>query len=243
MEALREFIKEWLYSSSGDGFGYGDGDGSGNGDDYGVGSGFGDGGSSGCGVGFSEGFGDGDGLGCGDGFGYGDGDDYGGGGGFAGGGGFGAGSGYDVKSFAGEDVYMIDGVQTIIRKIRFGAAFGVILNSDLTLTRCWVVKGNNQFAHGTTLKEAREALAEKLFDCMSEDERIVAFWKEHNRTDKYNGRDLWAWHHRLTGSCEMGRNQFCADRGIDIDGTEWTVDEFIELCKDSYGGRIIKRLK
>ena len=137
---------------------------------------------------------------------------------------------------------MIDDVPTIIRKFKFGAAFGAILNSDLTLTRCWVAKGNNRFAHGATLTEAREALAGKLFDDMSEEDRIAAFWQAHNRTDKYNGRDLWTWHHRLTGSCEMGRNQFCADRGIDIDGTEWTVAQFVELCKDSYGGGIIRRL-
>lgn len=34
-----------------------------------------------------------------------------------------------------------------------------------------------------------------------------------------------------------------ADRGIDIDGTEWTVAEFVELCKDSYGGSTIRRLE
>jgi hypothetical protein len=178
--------------------------------------------------GIGSGSGDGSGSGYGSGYGYGDGDGY--------------GYGYGIKTFDGVPVYMIDDTPTIIRKIRLGAAYGEILNRDLTLTKCWVCKGGGKFAHGETYKAAREALAEKMFDGMSEGERISEFWKCHNHTDRYNGRDLWTWHHRLTGSCEMGRNQFCADRDIDIDGTEWTVAEFVALCKDSYGGSTIKKL-
>ena len=157
--------------------------------------------------------------------------------------GYGSGYGYGIKSINGMTVYMIDDVPTIIKKIAYGVAVGAMLNSDLTLTRCFIVKGNNKFAHGETIKKAQAALIEKLFEDMPEEDRIAEFWKCHNRTNKYKGRDLWEWHHRLTGSCEMGRNQFCTDRGIDIDGTEWTVAEFVELCKDSYGGETIRKLK
>ena len=156
--------------------------------------------------------------------------------------GYGHGFGDGLKSFCGRPVYDIDGVQTLIYKIRFGFAVGAILNRDLTTTPCFIAKGGGYFAHGATPREAREALTEKLFDGMDEGERIAAFWECHNREEKYSGRDLWIWHHRLTGSCEMGRNQFAADRGIDIDGSAFTVAEFVELCKDAYGGATVRRL-
>ena len=49
-------------------------------------------------------------------------------------------------------------------------------------------------------------------------------------------------HHYLTGSCEMGREAFVKRHGIDLDKT-YTVEEFIELTEDDYGGEIIKNLK
>ena len=234
---MEDQIKNFLAVDNG----YGSGDGCGDGSGYDNGYGYGDG--DGEGHGYRDGSGDGSGgfavsygngydHGYGDGFGYDDGSGY----------GSGMHYGDDVKSINGQVVYMIDVVPTIIKKIAYGVAVGVILNGDLTLTRCFVVKSGNTFAHGETIKKAQAALMSKLFEDMSEEDRIAEFWKVHNRTDKYNGRDLWEWHHRMTGSCEMGRNQFCADRGIDIDHTEWTVAEFVELCKDSYGGSIIKKL-
>lgn len=50
-------------------------------------------------------------------------------------------------------------------------AHGAILNGDLTLTPCYIVKQDNIFAHGETLREAMEALRDKLFEDMPEDER------------------------------------------------------------------------
>ena len=149
----------------------------------------------------------------------------------------------NIKERIGSEVYEIDGVQTLLDDVRHGFGVGAILNFDLTLTPCYVAKANDLFAHGEIPRKAMEALRDKLFDGMIEDECIAAFWECHNRTDKYNGRDLWHWHHRLTGSCEMGRNQFAADRGIDIDNSEWMVVEFVALCRDSYGGSVIRRLE
>ena len=40
----------------------------------------------------------------------------------------------------------------------------------------------------------------------------------------------------------MGRQQFAKDHGVDLDG-EMTVEEFIKLTKNSFGGDIIKRLE
>ena len=137
---------------------------------------------------------------------------------------------------------MIDRVQTIITHIKLSLAKGFILNSDLTLTPCYVVKGNGYFAHGKTVKEAQEALQAKIFENMDPDEAIEKFLEKFKRNGKYPGRDFFEWHHYLTGSCQMGRESFVRNRGLDLEST-YTVDEFISLCENDYGAHVIKRLK
>ena len=187
---------------------------------------------------FCSGYGYGSGSGSGSGYGYGSG--Y--GSGFCSGSGSGSGSGYGVKEVNGDTVYIVDDVPTIIKSVRDNIAQGFILQRDLTLIPCYVVKEQNRFAHGETLHDAFTALQEKLYDDSTEEERIEAFRKKFPEYDTlYPNRDLFAYHHVLTGSCRMGRESFCKDRGIDLDGST-TVREFIELTKDSYGGDVICKL-
>ena len=218
-------IEEFLNVGSGSGYGYGDGYGDGYG--YGDGSGYGYGDGSGSGYGYGDGYGDGSGSGDGSGYGYGS----------------GSGTGYGIKTFCGRNVYLIDGVPTIIESVRGNIAKGHILQNDFSLTPCCIVKENGKFAHGSTLREAFEALQEKLYDGSTEDERIRKF-REHftDFSKKYQARELFVWHHVLTGSCKAGREAFCRDGGIDVDKDEFTVYEFIALTKDSYGGETIKKL-
>ncbi len=137
---------------------------------------------------------------------------------------------------------MVDDVPTIFTRIKSNVAKGFILQSDLTLTPCYVVKGNNLFAHGDDLHKAMAALTDKMFDDMPEDERIAEFIKAHPNKDKaYPNQDLFDWHNKLTGSCMAGRNAFVKDRGLTLDG-ETTVTAFIALTKNAYGGSIIRKL-
>lgn len=117
------------------------------------------------------------------------------------------------------------------------------MQNDLTTAPCFVVKQDNIFAHGETLRAAMSALRDKLFEGMSEDERIEAFLAEHTKGQKYPNHDLYDWHHRLTGSCEMGRRTFAKEHGIDIENGSMTVEEFIALTENAYGGKTIKKLK
>lgn len=174
---------------------------------------------------------------------YGYGSGYGSGSGHGYGSGYGYGSGDGIAKYNGCVVSVIDGLQTIVDRVYKGAsARGRILNSDLTTTPCWVVKGNNLFAHGETLKAACAALQAKILDNMDVDEKIAEF-KKHFATDKaYPVKDFYEWHHILTGSCEMGRTQFAKDHDVDLDG-EMTVAEFIALTKNAYGGEVIQRLE
>lgn len=226
MEALENKIKKFLAIDIGFGAGFGSGFGSGSG--------------------FSDGDGDGSGYGSGDGYGYGSdycyGDGYGDGDCYGYGYGSGDGSGYDIKVFNGDKVYLVDNIQTIFISIRGNVAKGYILQSDLQLKPCFIVKENNQYAHGDTLRDAFTSLQEKLYDDSTEEERIEAFKKKFPEYDvKYDNGDLFTYHHVLTGSCRMGRESFVSDRGLSLDG-KTSIREFVELTKNAYGGDIIKKL-
>lgn len=191
----------------------------------------------------SSGRGDGSGRGYGSGYGSGDGSGYGYGGGSGRGSGYGDGRGRGIKSFNGQTVHIIDNVPTIITRIVNNLAKGFILESDFTLTPCFIAKGQNVFAHGKTAAEAMRALRDKIFENMDVGEKIKAFLKEVSLVQKYPAKFFYDWHHKLTGSCEMGRNRFVRDHNIDLENGEYTVREFIEITENDYGGDIIRRLK
>ena len=186
----------------------------------------------------NSGSGDGSGSGYGYGFGSGDGSGYGSGHGS----GYGDGYGDGIKRFNGERIYQIDGVNTLIRSMRGNTAHGAIVNNDLTIVPCYIVKQDNVFAHGETLREAMEALRDKLFEDMPEDERIDTFLRETDREKTYPTQYFYGWHHRLTGSCDMGRKQFARDHGVDLERGMMTLTEFLELTKDAYGGDMIRKV-
>jgi hypothetical protein len=145
------------------GHGYGDGIGDGIGDGRGYGRGYGDG--------YGRGYGSGDGSGDGRGYGYGDGD--------------------EIKSINGNRIWMIDDQQTIIDRVRGNVAKGGMLRSDLTIMPCYIVKQDGLFAHGATLRDAMDALWDKLFEDMPEDDRIQAFVAEHEPGKAYPNQDLF----------------------------------------------------
>ena len=239
---IREFFSIVDGSGDGSGYGYGDGSGYGYGDGYGYGSVDGSGDGSGYGYGYGYGYGSVDGPGDGSGYRSDDGSGYGSVDGSGDGSGYGYGDGYGIKTFAGDLVWLVDEVQTLIDKVRGNIAKGRILMGDLTTKTCYIIKQNGMFAHGETLREARDAITEKLFDGMSEEERIEAFMKEHKLGVPYPNQSLYDWHHRLTGSCDMGRKAFVADHGLSLDG-ETTVEEFIHLTRNAYGGSTIRKLE
>ena len=240
-KVMEDRIKQFLSISSGYGYGsgYGDGSGSGYGDGSGSGYGYGYGSGDGSGDGSGSGYGDGDGSGSG----YGDGSGSGYGYGYGDGYGYGYGDGYGIKSVNGNTISIVDNIPTIITNVKGNIAKGFILQSDLSLTPCFIVKGNDQFSHGNTLHEAFESLQEKLYDDSTEEERIDKF-KDHfsDFSKKYSAKELFIWHHVLTGSCKAGRESFCRDKGIDVDNDKFTVYEFIELTRNSYGGEVIRKL-
>ena len=216
MEGMKESVKKFLSDDFGDGYGYGSGDGSGDGSGYGSG--------------------DGDGYGSGDGSGYGSGD----GSGY--GYGYGSGDGSYIASVNHHVAALVDGVLTVFRSVHKNIARGWILNSDMTLVPCFVVKSGALFAHGETLRDAMSALRDKLFEDMPEEDRIKAFAEEYKPGIAVPNQELFDWHHRLTGSCLMGRKEFVERHGINLDGST-TPEEFIRLTEHAYGGDVIRKLR
>ena len=189
--------------------------------------------------GYDYGYGSGYGSGAGSGSGYGDGSCYCDGDGSGSGSGSGSGYGSGIKKYDGEDVHMIDGVQTIITSVHGNIAKGFILQGDLTLTPCFVAKVDGFFAHGETARAAVEAARDKAFEGLPKEERITAFLDAIKPNTAYPAMTLYDWHHRLTGSCEAGRKAFAKDHGIDL-RAYMTREAFFELTKDAYGGSVIR---
>ena len=212
METLREQAMRFLEVRSGSGSGYGYGSGDGSGSGDGYGSGDGSGDGSGSGSGYGSGSGSGSGYGSG------------------------------IASINHLPVFVVDDIPTAVSKVKGNVAKGYIVQNDLTLIPCFVAKSGSTFAHGATLREAMEALRDKLFEDMPEEERIRAFVDTYKPGVPIPNRELFDWHHRLTGSCLMGRNEFVARHGIDLDGST-TPEEFVRLTEHAYGGDVIRKLR
>ena len=220
------------------GSGYGSGDGSGYGAGSGAGDGSGDGSGSGSGSGDGSGYGAGSGSGYGSGYGYGDGSGYGSGYGD----GSGDGSG-DIKALNGNIVDYIDSVPTIITQVRGNIACGYIVKNDLTLEPCYIAKVGNSFAHGNTLKEAVADAEAKEMEDMPIEERIKKFVEVFGALDsEHTGKEFYDWHHILTGSCRMGRDEFCKTHNVDLK-KKYSVRYFLDITKVSYGSNVIKQVR
>lgn len=145
-----------------------------------------------------------------------------------------------ILEFNGHKVYTIDNLPTIIFSVKGNIAKGAVIHRDLTTTDCWIVRVGNYFAHGRTAKSAVEEAYAKWRICKPVEERIAEFIKKHPSLDTpYD--DLFSWHHTLTGSCSLGRMEWCKQHGYKPTDSI-TVRTFIEQTKDAYGNNIIKQL-
>lgn len=143
-------------------------------------------------------------------------------------------------SYNGRRVYRVDGIPTVITRVKGDYAKGFTLGKDLRLTPCYVAKIDRMYAHGRSLREAHEEVWRKAYGRKPVEERIKAFIDVHPELDKpYD--DLFEWHGILTGSCLMGREEWCRANGYKP-GDSMTVREFIEKVFKDYGGETILML-
>ena len=213
---------------------YGSSSSSGNGSSFGFGFDYGNGNS--CGFGSSFGFGYGSGFNFSSGFSNGNGYGYNSGSGF----------GSGIKSFNGKTVFMINCIPTIISNIKkfneYQIVNGYILESDMTLTKTYIAKKNNVFAHGITTHHAIEDVEKKIFNLLEIEEKITLFLKEFNYHDKYKAKHFIEWHRKLTGSCRQGIQSFIQNKNINEEDF-FSLNDFFDICKDTYGCKIINLIK
>ena len=157
----------------------------------------------------------------------------------------GSGDGSGIKEWQGQKVYYIDGVATLIDSVHGNYAKGYIIKGDFTTEPCFIAKAEGRyFAHGETLREAMADAMNKAFEDLPEEERIDKFVAEYPTLDTtVKNMDLFSWHNRLTSSCEMGRRAFAKEHDIDVENGSMTIENFIKLTINSYGGETIEKLK
>lgn len=96
------------------------------------------------------------------------------------------------------------------------------------------------YAPGKFVQRMKEA---KIMEDMPIEDRIWKFRQTFMAGKKYPAKDFYNWHHTLTGSCEMGRNEFARKHAIDIEKDMMTPEEFIRLTENAYGGAVIRQMK
>lgn len=162
--------------------------------------------------------------------GYGDGD------------GSGYGSGDGIEEFAGQKIYLIDGVLTAITSLHGNYAQGFTIKYNSIKVPCYIARVDNSFAHGETLHKAVEDATAKALQAKPLKERIADTVKAHpDPNEIIPNTELFKLHNVLTGSCEFGRKQFCDQHGISLDGA-MTLCRFMELTANAYGGDAIRQL-
>ena len=155
----------------------------------------------------------------------------------------GSGSGYGFKEFNGERVWYVDGVPTLIDHVRGDHAVGrIVMSDDLTTEPCYIARVENSFAHGATLRDAVADAESKAMEDLPMEERISRFMEAFPSLDATaRCSEFHRWHHTLTGSCRMGRDAFVREHSLDME-KEYTVRYFLDITKQSYGGRVMVQL-
>jgi len=153
-----------------------------------------------------------------------------------------------LANFVGQSVIYIDSLPTIITRKHKGPsgltfATAKIIQADFTLKPCFVVSDDTHKVHATTIHGALAALQRKKLAALSLQERAEAFLvKFPTLESSAKNSKLSEWHHTLTGSCQLGRDQFMLNNDIDPEERS-TVREFIEKTKTAYGSDAILLLE
>lgn len=93
------------------------------------------------------------------------------------------------------------------------------------------------------MHEAHESAKAKALQHAPVEQRIERFKTEYPDFDeKIPAMDLFRWHNILTGSCEQGRRSFAKDKDINLDTDKFTVNEFVNITRNAYGGEIIEKI-
>ena len=134
-------------------------------------------------------------------------------------------------------------MQTLIYSVHGNIAKGATINSDLTLSDCYIAKCGDYFAHGETSKQAMADAQSKAWQNKPIEERIGYVVEKYPDVDvPIEHSALFFLHNFLTGSCLFGRKEFAKAHSLDPKHGTMTMREFIHLTKNAYGGDNISQL-
>ena len=156
--------------------------------------------------------------------------------------GSGEGEGYTLMILYGRIVHYIDGIPCLpVSAHGDTMAVDVIDEQDWTLSRAYVARWQGEAAHGETVRKAVEAARNKYFARMGPGEKKRQLLDLFAEKGRLTVKELYAWHGRITGSCEFGRSRFQEEHGFKDDDT-LSLEEFVELTRNAYGGDLIASL-
>ena len=169
------------------------------------------------------------------GYGSGNGDGY--------GSGNGSGYGVKIKQFKGNKVYHVDDIPCIFKSVHENyASVEVIDVNSFELKKAFIGKYKNCFAHGETIRDAIGDARSKYYQSLNFDEVKEKLLAEFKEKGKLTVKELYNWHGILTGSCRFGRSQFQTEHNLKDDDL-LSLEEFIELTKNAFGGDKIRNLE
>ena len=149
--------------------------------------------------------------------------------------------GINIKLFNNQPVYYIDGRRVIFDQIHGNFAKCTIISIDLTTYKAWLVKDFGFVAFGKTIKEAYNNVKLKSWQTIPLEERIQQFVDTHPLDKMFPNKELFEWHDILTGSCMVGKYQFCRKQNVDLSKETTTLD-FLNLVKNHYKSDIIQQV-
>ena len=149
-----------------------------------------------------------------------------------------------MTEYDGRKVYYIDDTPTVLYHVFGNFAKAAVICADFNSRPCYIAKGSGFFAHGDSVKEAAAALEAKIAENEPLESRIERFMQKYPTLScEAVNKDLFLWHHILTGSCEFGRLEFAKSHNIDVEHGCMLISKFIELTEYEYGRAAIIQLK
>lgn len=97
-----------------------------------------------------------------------------------------------------------------------------------------VTDGEGRWAHGATLKEAKESLIYKITD------RDSSKYKEWKKGTIVTHAEAIEAYRVITGACALGTRHFCESVLCENKKDKYTIAEVIELTKGQYGAEAFK---
>lgn len=122
-----------------------------------------------------------------------------------------------------------DGILSKVVKKR-GNVFRVINHGETSIS--YLIKNDDIFAHGASLKDAKESLKYKISS------RDVSAFEKYTLDDELDLITLIRAYRAITGACELGTRYFCEKHKLP---EKMTVREAVELTEGQYNHELFKK--